>query len=102
MAERINVRRVADILGVSIRTVQGMAIRGEIPSAARIRKTWTFRETAVRDWIATLEQETAERAKAAKAHHDRWRDRGVSAAYERAIWPKGRDNPVYHRRRKRQ
>jgi excisionase family DNA binding protein len=39
---RIQSRAAAAILGVSQRTVQSLAIAGELPGAARIGGTWTF------------------------------------------------------------
>jgi excisionase family DNA binding protein len=39
---RIQSRDAAAILGVSQRTVQSLAIVGELPGAARIGGTWTF------------------------------------------------------------
>jgi excisionase family DNA binding protein len=39
---RIQSRAAAAILGVSQRTVQSLAITGELPGAARIGGTWTF------------------------------------------------------------
>jgi excisionase family DNA binding protein len=39
---RIQSRAAAAILGVSQRTVQSLAVAGELPGAARIGGTWTF------------------------------------------------------------
>jgi hypothetical protein len=39
---RIQSAAAARILGVSQRSVQGLALRGELPSAARIGGVWTF------------------------------------------------------------
>jgi excisionase family DNA binding protein len=39
---RIQSRAAAAILGVSQRTIQSLAIAGELPGAARIGGTWTF------------------------------------------------------------
>jgi hypothetical protein len=39
---RIQSATAARILGVSQRSVQGLALRGELPGAARIGGVWTF------------------------------------------------------------
>ena len=49
--ERIRTAHAAAILGVQIRTVQALALRGELPDAARIGGIWTFGEAALRNWI---------------------------------------------------
>jgi len=49
--ERIRTARAAAILGVELRTVQALALRGELPEAARIGGVWTFSETALRNYI---------------------------------------------------
>jgi predicted DNA-binding transcriptional regulator AlpA len=38
MPERIRVRQVVEITGLSVRQIQGMAVRGQIPSAAQLGK----------------------------------------------------------------
>jgi predicted DNA-binding transcriptional regulator AlpA len=55
--ERIGIADVARILGESPRTVQAMAARGDIPSALKLAKRWTFRETAVRAWVEDREDQ---------------------------------------------
>lgn len=49
--ERIRVVKAASILGVTSRTVQAMALRGELPGAAKIGGLWTFDEVALRKWL---------------------------------------------------
>lgn len=49
--ERIRVRQAAAILGIAARTVQLMALRGELPRAARVGRVWTFEEAALREYI---------------------------------------------------
>jgi excisionase family DNA binding protein len=49
--ERVRVDDAASILGISGRTVQALAARGEIPGAAKIGGLWTFDEAALRLWI---------------------------------------------------
>jgi hypothetical protein len=51
--ERVQAPRVASMLGISLRQVQDMAARGEIPTAARFGARWTFDECALYD--ATME-----------------------------------------------
>ncbi|WP_394060680.1 helix-turn-helix domain-containing protein [Xanthobacter autotrophicus] len=59
--ERIRAPKVASILGVQVRTVQAMALRGELPGAAKIGGLWTFDEAALRAWIREKEQWLADR-----------------------------------------
>lgn len=109
VSERIRVRRVAEITGLSIRSVQLMACRGKIPSAAQFGRTWTFNERAVREWVSAKEEEARHRSLPARAATDRFRSqwsfarnmssREVEEAYERIMWPKGKDNPIYRRRK---
>lgn len=49
--ERVRVDDAAAILGISGRSVQALAARGEIPGAAKIGGLWTFDEAALRLWI---------------------------------------------------
>lgn len=49
--ERIRANRAAAILGVNKRTIQAMALRGDLPRAARIGGLWTFEEAALRDYV---------------------------------------------------
>jgi excisionase family DNA binding protein len=58
--ERVKVTEGARILGVSARTVQLLAIRGELPSAAQIGRLWTFNEKKLRQFIADKEREAAD------------------------------------------
>ncbi|MFF9551074.1 helix-turn-helix domain-containing protein [Methylobacterium fujisawaense] len=54
--ERVHIGEAAAILGVSIRTVQRLATRRELPSAAKVGRLWTFNEAAIRAWL--VEQES--------------------------------------------
>jgi excisionase family DNA binding protein len=56
--ERIQTPQVAAILGVTTKTVQDMAARGELPTAARIGRRWTFNEDAIRNLVRAKERET--------------------------------------------
>ena len=49
--ERIRADHAAAILGIEKRTVQAMALRGELPNAAKIGGVWTFDEAALRNYI---------------------------------------------------
>ena len=57
MPERIRTQRAAEITGLSIRGVQSMAARGDIPGAAKLGKVWTFNERKLRAWIKEKEEE---------------------------------------------
>lgn len=52
--ERIRAHAVGGILGISARTVQSLAARGELPGAAKIGGVWTFDEKAIRDWVKSI------------------------------------------------
>jgi hypothetical protein len=60
--ERIKMAEAAPIPGLSVRTVQAMAARGELPGAARIGQQWTLNEAKLREFIADKERETARNA----------------------------------------
>jgi predicted DNA-binding transcriptional regulator AlpA len=96
MPERIRVQQVVEITGLSVRQIQGMAARGQIPSAAQLGRLWTFREDSIRAWIADREAHIIRRAeKASKALRSLTTrapffqvprsDAEIQAAYERAI-----------------
>jgi excisionase family DNA binding protein len=53
--ERILIEAAVLIAGVSARTLQELAARGEIPGAAKIGRRWTFNERALRTWISEKE-----------------------------------------------
>lgn len=50
-AERVRPQAAVTITGLSLRTVQALALRGEIPGAAKLGGSWTFDEAALRNWI---------------------------------------------------
>ena len=89
MAKRVQSREAARILGLSIRSVQGMAIRGEIPSAARIGARWTFDVERLQSWIKELEAENCRKFSFKPLSQDRAASRFVGPpsdeAYERAL-----------------
>jgi predicted DNA-binding transcriptional regulator AlpA len=58
--ERIRALDVAVITGLKLRTVQNLAARRTIPSAAKLGRCWTFDESVVRRWIRLKEEEECE------------------------------------------
>lgn len=52
--ERVRAHEAAGILGVSVRTVQALAARGELPGAAKVGGLWTFDEKALRSWLKSI------------------------------------------------
>jgi hypothetical protein len=60
--ERIVIEDAVAILGLSGRTIQEMAQRGEIPGAAKFGRRWTFDVAKLRSMIAEKEQETWQRS----------------------------------------
>ena len=60
---RIQSGAAARILGVSQRSIQGLALRGEIPGAARIGGIWTFDPGKLVAFVAQRERD-AERPEA--------------------------------------
>ena len=97
--ERIRSADVARITGLSVRVVQQMAARGEIPPAATLGRVGTFREDAVRQWVLEAEDKNLRRdaAIAAFPKHP-WaapepERRAVDEAYERLIGRKPRNVP---------
>lgn len=57
MTDRAGVCYVMERTGLSRRTVQAMAARGEIPGAAKFGKLWTFDRLKLARWIREKEQE---------------------------------------------
>ena len=57
--ERLRTSEVAEILRVTPRAVQCMALRGDLPGAAQIGKLWTFDARRLRMFIAQREAECA-------------------------------------------
>jgi len=57
MAERIQAKDAASILGISAGNVIALACRGELPGSAKIGGRWTFDEKKIRDFIAEREAE---------------------------------------------
>lgn len=82
MSERIKVARVAEMIGLSPRAVQKMA--DKIPSAARFGRLWTFREDAVRQWVASREEETCQKTSTGGAGFGGGGFNSTNATYARA------------------
>ena len=55
--ERIQSPEAAAITGLSLWNIQSMAIRGEIPGAAKLGNRWTFDIGKLRRWITHKEGE---------------------------------------------
>jgi hypothetical protein len=55
--ERITIEIAVGILGISARAVQQMALRGQIPGAAKIGRRWTFDEKKLRGFVRQREEE---------------------------------------------
>jgi phage terminase Nu1 subunit (DNA packaging protein) len=68
------------MLGVSKRTVQGMAARGELPGVARKGKVWTFNPDKLAQFIAEREADCSRNAIASKepAYVDRRYEEAMS------------------------
>lgn len=81
---RIQSTAAARILGVSKRTVQELALRGELPSAARIGGVWTFDATRLAAFVTQRERD-AERPEftSAQPRTQRPTQARINAAYER-------------------
>nr|WP_281414059.1 helix-turn-helix domain-containing protein [Rhodoblastus sphagnicola] len=60
--KRIKAKAAAEMLGVTPRTVQNLAGKGELPGAAKIGKQWTFDPKKLVKFIADKEAEVAARA----------------------------------------
>ncbi len=60
-SERVGVSQVAQITGMSFRTIQQRAAWGLIPSAAKLGGNWSFDEAAIRLWVQQQEQVTAKK-----------------------------------------
>jgi excisionase family DNA binding protein len=83
--ERIKTAEAALIVGLSVRTVQAMAARGELPGAARIGSLWTFNEAKLQQFILDKEHETERRAANIRQALSRPTARGVRPPSERAV-----------------
>jgi hypothetical protein len=53
--ERVKIAQAIAITGKSERALQGMALAGKIPGAAKIGGEWTFNDATLRAWVEELE-----------------------------------------------
>jgi excisionase family DNA binding protein len=83
---RIQTAAAATMLGVSKRTVHGLAARGELPGAARIGKVWTFNVDKLAQFIAEREAECSKNAISDKGrgYDDRLYEEAISKWLGRA------------------
>lgn len=92
MTERIRAKIAADITGLSVRAVQAMAARGELPGAAKLGKVWTFDEARLRAWVRQREavacRPISTGATASGGRGFRFKGATIDAAYERLFSPK--------------
>ena len=79
-------------MGIPLRSVQNLAARGVLPSAAQYKRDWTFDEKALRRYVAEREQATRDKAKiyikgepSKKRPIDRAPSHESQTAYERAL-----------------
>ena len=62
-AQRGTLEAATAMLGLSTRTVQALAARGEIAGAAKIGRRWTFDLETLRRWIKNKEREAWQSAR---------------------------------------
>jgi len=71
---RIRIADVCQRTGLTPRTVQSLALRGEIPGAAKLGRSWTFDAAKLAHWLADAEIAVIVRARAARvAEPTHWR-----------------------------
>lgn len=58
MSERVRIDFVCELTGMQRRHAQLMAKRGEIPSAARYGRLWTFHGPTVKQWAKKQEEKS--------------------------------------------
>src|SRR5579863_9284604 len=64
-SERIQIEAACAIVGVCERTMQGLALRGEMPGAAKIGGRWTFNERVLRAHVRAEEERVCQRKREA-------------------------------------
>ena len=77
MTTRARVDYVMERSGLSRRTIQAMAARGQIPGAAKLGSTWTFDKLKLARWIKHREdacQTTSIKETASGMRAFKWRD----------------------------
>jgi hypothetical protein len=102
--ERGTIEQAVAIIGLSMRAVQDLAARGEIPGAAKFGRRWTFDLAKLRRHVAAKEQETWQRAQANQscqrastgASESFGGARGLTASSDASRWTR-----ITHQARKR-
>ena len=85
---RIQSPAAADMIGLSVRSVQDKAARGEIPSAAKVGARWTFDKDTLKQWMRQLEAKNCQTSIGATelgTPESRFGVRTTVEAYERAL-----------------
>ncbi|WP_165602053.1 helix-turn-helix domain-containing protein [Methylobacterium indicum] len=59
--ERTQIPGACQILGVSARTIQRLATAGQLPSAVKVGRVWTFDIQALRTWLREQEVKPCQR-----------------------------------------
>ena len=59
--ERTQIPGACKILGVSSRTIQRLASAGQLPSAVKVGRVWTFDIQALRSWLVEQEVKPCQR-----------------------------------------
>lgn len=62
LPKRIRAAEACEATGLTLRGLQVMAARGEIPGAAKMGRIWTFDSVKLGEWIQEKERATAQRA----------------------------------------
>lgn len=55
-AERIGLAHACKVTGLKPRTLQAMALRGEVPGAAKLGRLWSFDVERLRAWLQDKER----------------------------------------------
>jgi hypothetical protein len=56
MSGRVRARAAAHATGLSLRAIQAMAARGQVPGAGKFGRVWTFDARKLEVWIAAREE----------------------------------------------
>lgn len=98
---RVTLNRINDDIGVSLRTLQSMCAKGQVPSAAKVGGSWTVNVDKIRRWIAKLEEETCHTFLSEGQHIGGASELPATSygkAYEQAIRPKRNASSINGRR----
>jgi predicted DNA-binding transcriptional regulator AlpA len=88
--ERVRAGDVRRMTSLSIRQIQDMAAKGDIPGAVKLGGVWTFDPSRVRAWIREKERclanpETSTNARISGGVGSASTDESIEAAYEQLI-----------------